>query len=45
MAEKAYYLEKAKAEKDGTDTVSYTLDHLYKLNNLAGFQENVIQQY
>lgn len=24
VAEKAYYLEKAKSEKEGTDTVSYT---------------------
>lgn len=31
VAEKAYYLEKAKAEKDGTDTVGYILNHLYKL--------------
>lgn len=26
VAEKAYYLEKAKSEKEGTDTVSYTLN-------------------
>lgn len=25
MAEKAYYLEKAKSEKEGTDTVSYKI--------------------
>lgn len=27
VAEKAYYLEKAKAEKDGTERVGYTLNH------------------
>lgn len=45
VAEKAYYLEKAKAEKDGTDTVGYTLNHLYELNNLSEIEANLIQKY
>lgn len=30
VAEKAHYLEKAKSEKEGTDTVSYTLKFLLR---------------
>lgn len=31
VAEKSYYLEKAKSEKEGIDTVSYILDSFFSL--------------
>lgn len=38
VAEKGYYLEKAKSEKDGADTVSFNLKFLYEqTSDLSNF--------
>lgn len=45
VAEKAYYLEKAKSEKEGIDTVSYILWLLVKANHASEHLSSLIFHY